>query len=966
MSLFVQDEEENQQEIVQLDHETGSSSTIPVTIRDSEQIPIFPEREINCILPLKYQQEILEDTLTKDGLLILGRGLGWDIITANLLHALSTPFVNLGTNKTKKGLIFILNATDDELTRLQEELSDLKNSDNDEDDCVSDPITVITGDSQSYKRKTIYKERGGLISLNPRLLITDILSFTLDPNDITGLFVFHAERVKETSNDAFAINLFRDKNNWGPLSTKLKILRISNVFLWPRFHMIIQKSFNIKNSHDRNKQGKLVNEISLKPTYLMEKIQSGLLSCVAACLSELKRKNDELYQDYWSIENVHDPDFIKNIRNSLLPYWHRISFTSKQILKDLGFISGLIKELISLDSIGFYQQVQAAIDSSHKVQAAISQYSSPWLNLNEAATVARYAKERAFGKEDGTYKFEELPKWRELGKLVKDILLEKDETAKEDKNQGPVLIVCSERKIARQLTELLENMSENFGFRKYMINKLNSYSNWEKQINPLIKKISLELEGNSNNTTGDEDDEQLSMSKTFTRNGQPVSKRRRTRGGSLAASRGQTLTQKAFEAVEIDEDILQALDKDIVEPEPEEPEVIEVVDPDPSQYSIKFEHINKGQQIIIQAYNDFYNASILQELHPSHIIMYEPNLSFLRRIEIYQAINQQNPAQVYFMYYKESVEEERHLIEIKKEKESFTKLIHQKSELAKHFSTEQDNVKFQINRNNVVNTRIAGGSRFRTEADEMQVIVDTREFGSSTPNLLYRIGITVIPCMLTVGDYILSPQMCVERKSVDDFIQSFKSGRLYTQCNQMFRYYETPILLLEFDANKSFSLQPLTEASFRRFGTSNNNNNNNSAVDEYLLSNAQATVQSKIMRLLYVFPKLKIVWSSSPYESAQIFLQLKASQKEPDVGNALDKGANKSVVTEDGNPAAYNEEAIDFIQNIPGINGTNYLTLIEKVKSIQDLVCLSKEEFIDILGSENGKKAFNFINKKVT
>ena len=37
----------------------------------------------------------------------------------------------------------------------------------------------------------------------------------MSANDITGLFVFHAERIKETSNDAFIINLYRDNNNWG-------------------------------------------------------------------------------------------------------------------------------------------------------------------------------------------------------------------------------------------------------------------------------------------------------------------------------------------------------------------------------------------------------------------------------------------------------------------------------------------------------------------------------------------------------------------------------------------------------------------------------------------------------------------------------------------------------------------------------------------------------------------------------
>lgn len=33
-------------------------------------------------------------------------------------------------------------------------------------------------------------------------------------------------------------------------------------------------------------------------------------------------------------------------------------------------------------------------------------------------------------------------------------------------------------------------------------------------------------------------------------------------------------------------------------------------------------------------------------------------------------------------------------------------------------------------------------------------------------------------CVVQIGDYILSPDMCVERKSVSDLIGSLNSGRL--------------------------------------------------------------------------------------------------------------------------------------------------------------------------------------------
>ena len=60
-----------------------------------------------------------------------------------------------------------------------------------------------------------------------------------------------------------------------------------------------------------------------------------------------------------------------------------------------------------------------------------------------------------------------------------------------------------------------------------------------------------------------------------------------------------------------------------------------------------------------------------------------------------------------------------------------------------------------------------------------------------------------------VGDYILTPDICVERKSISDLIGSLNSGRLYTQCVSMTRNYKRAFLLIEFDANKAFSFKVL-------------------------------------------------------------------------------------------------------------------------------------------------------------
>lgn len=60
----------------------------------------------------------------------------------------------------------------------------------------------------------------------------------------------------------------------------------------------------------------------------------------------------------------------------------------------------------------------------------------------------------------------------------------------------------------------------------------------------------------------------------------------------------------------------------------------------------------------------------------------------------------------------------------------------------------------------------------------LQVVVDMREFRSSLPSLLHAGRFDIRAKTLGIGDYIVTPEMAVERKSIPDLIGSFNSGRL--------------------------------------------------------------------------------------------------------------------------------------------------------------------------------------------
>lgn len=78
----------------------------------------------------------------------------------------------------------------------------------------------------------------------------------------------------------------------------------------------------------------------------------------------------------------------------------------------------------------------------------------------------------------------------------------------------------------------------------------------------------------------------------------------------------------------------------------------------------------------------------------------------------------------------------------------------------------------------------------------VRILVDHRESRSGVVKALERQGVDVTPVQLAVADYALSDRVAVERKSVEDFLDSLMDGRLFQQARQMTAYLR-PILILE-------------------------------------------------------------------------------------------------------------------------------------------------------------------------
>ncbi|MHC1632080.1 MAG: DEAD/DEAH box helicase [Methanotrichaceae archaeon] len=90
-------------------------------------------------------------------------------------------------------------------------------------------------------------------------------------------------------------------------------------------------------------------------------------------------------------------------------------------------------------------------------------------------------------------------------------------------------------------------------------------------------------------------------------------------------------------------------------------------------------------------------------------------------------------------------------------------------------------------------------SSFRPEEDEASalVAVDPRERGMA--KRLESLGIGVVLKVLEIGDYVISDQIAIERKTAADFVDSLVDPErgLFRQISDLARNYEKPVLILE-------------------------------------------------------------------------------------------------------------------------------------------------------------------------
>ncbi|KAJ3083069.1 hypothetical protein HDU99_000744 [Rhizoclosmatium hyalinum] len=207
------------------------------------------------------------------------------------------------------------------------------------------------------------------------------------------------------------------------------------------------------------------------------------------------------------------------------------------------------------------------------------------------------------------------------------------------------------------------------------------------------------------------------------------------------------------------------------------------------------------------------------------------------------------------------------------------------------------------------------------------ILVDNREIRSGITSILKgKFGCRVEFRQLAGGDYILSNQVAIERKSKSDLLSSTFSKRIYDQLDLLKRMYSSPYLLVELESSESESVTTRNQFEGIVAGLLRNN--------------------------------VRIIFSQSRDDSARILFELAKSEKQ--------QGMTINVPAE---LPSKDSGIVSFLMSIPGVSDATCLEIIQygKFLNLAEFLSCGADELLrrlpKSLGAARAKQIVEYLHR---
>jgi len=213
------------------------------------------------------------------------------------------------------------------------------------------------------------------------------------------------------------------------------------------------------------------------------------------------------------------------------------------------------------------------------------------------------------------------------------------------------------------------------------------------------------------------------------------------------------------------------------------------------------------------------------------------------------------------------------------------------------------------------------------EEEIFQIIIDYRELKNKVTKELFRLGVRIIPKQLEVADFIPCEEIGVERKRIDDFLNSLIDGRLFNQIKNLKETFKKPLILVEGKEN-IYSLRNIHPNAIR---------------------GALASIS-----LDYQIP---IIFTEDEIDTAHfLYTIIKREQKD-----------NKPIQVRHEKKPLTDKELQEFIiSGFPGIGRLNAQNILMHFKTIKNFVNANEEELrkVEKIGELKAKKIKEITEKE--
>lgn len=209
------------------------------------------------------------------------------------------------------------------------------------------------------------------------------------------------------------------------------------------------------------------------------------------------------------------------------------------------------------------------------------------------------------------------------------------------------------------------------------------------------------------------------------------------------------------------------------------------------------------------------------------------------------------------------------------------------------------------------------------DSQKITILADMRESRCPVLPRLTELGAQVRVGALETGDYILSGQIAVERKTAVDFVSSILDGRLFNQAGKLKLNFERPLMLIEGDVYST-----------------------RSAITREAIDGA--------LSFLVCMAGISVLYVRNPQASADLIYRM---------AKHAQQGLGYEVAFRRGKVAPGKQEALFCIEGVVGVGPSTAQKILGHFRSVHAFMNASVQELMAVpgIGQKKAERIFESI-----